>query len=683
MARGSFPGSCRRRIGLLFASLLLWSACAAVPPLTWFWANPLPHGNNVYDLAYLSGLTVQVGDRGQLHISLDRNLWVPQSTRTESALRAATFFQNRLLVTGESGTVVYGEFASLTNLSVPAPLTLIDLQTPDWLEGVAASATTAVAVGDNGAVYTSSDGTNWARQAQTFSTWLRSVAFGQNLFVAVGEGGFIAASTDGLKWTKRTSGTTKNLNRVTAIGNQWIVVGDGGAVLRSPNKDATQWSAFNPASGATNDLYFVTAVTNTLGIATLVGGASDLRLHQPLLGWSDETSRSKTFPAPKWPYYCGFWDGLYHAVGGSSGMFVEGFATNIVSTSLQWVTTSDSLRTWLWDVTRVGGRYYAAGDLGTIQSSKDGVNWEVELVPGLATNSVLLGVGGRADLLVAAGTKGTLLTSSNGVVWTAVSPAPVANDLQGVAVLGNEVYVTGGAGTVLSSTDGRSWRLRGNLAPSFLSSITAYPQGLVCVGADGLVFTSPEGAGWTRRSTGTTNWLSRVRYVGGQLLAVGEQGTILASLDGTNWVSRPSGTTAWLNDVACFNGAFYVAGTQGTVLVSPDATNWTSVGSITQKSLYAMASDRNQLITVGIEGLILRGQPGPLVILDYQRVQGTNAFQLSGPPGRQLQLEMAPGVSVWTNLAQARFLNNSGSLILGEARANPPPQASFRGRVLP
>ncbi len=35
---------------------------------------------------------------------------------------------------------------------------LVDLNTPNWLESVAASTNLAVAVGDNGAIYTSTEG---------------------------------------------------------------------------------------------------------------------------------------------------------------------------------------------------------------------------------------------------------------------------------------------------------------------------------------------------------------------------------------------------------------------------------------------------------------------------------------------------------------------------------------------
>lgn len=671
------PG-CRWLAGFVLAWLFTLAGTAS--ELTWLWANPHPHGNNLYDIAYVKGLNVAVGDRGQLYTSLDRELWIPQETRTTRALRAITPFQDRLVVVGEAGTVVCADLTSLTNLNGSAAVSRVDLGTTDWLEGVTASSKLVVAVGDNGAIYSSPDGTNWTRRPQGFSTWFRSVAYGQNLFVGVGESGLVATSSDGLNWTRRTSGTTANLNRVAWVGGQCLAVGDGGTIIRSSN--GTTWRAFSPAAGITSDLYFVAGETNSLGGIShaLVGGDSVLRVYQPLTAWTDETNPTKSFAAPSWSYYCGVWDGIYYAAGGPAGVMAQGFKTNLVG-NFDWINDADSVRAWLWDIGQLGSQYFAVGDLGTILSSSDGVNWELNLVPGSAADSVIMGIGGVPGRFVAVGSRGTILTSANGVVWGAVTPSPVQNDLQGVAVWGGEIFVSGGAGTILSTADGASWRVRPAPTTSFLSSLAATPQGLVCAGADGMLFTSTDGSGWTRRMTGTTNWLSRVRSVGGLLLAVGENGTILTSLDGAVWTQRSSGTTSWLNDVAWFEGAFYAVGTQGTVLSSPDGVSWTSIGTVTQKSLYGVRAGTHQLLAVGIDGVILRGQPGSLVFTDYQRVQGTNSFRLSGKPGRLLNLEQATQLNQWAPLQQARFLDNSASLILIEGRTNAPSREAYRGRI--
>src|SRR5262245_32716236 len=94
-------------------------------PLIWRWSNPQPHGNNIIDMGYADGLTVQIGERGQIHTSEDLNLWIPRDSHTNTSLRALTFLGGRLVITGESGTVLYADVIDDFRAS--------NLGTTDWL----------------------------------------------------------------------------------------------------------------------------------------------------------------------------------------------------------------------------------------------------------------------------------------------------------------------------------------------------------------------------------------------------------------------------------------------------------------------------------------------------------------------------------------------------------------------
>jgi photosystem II stability/assembly factor-like uncharacterized protein len=87
-----------------------------------------------------------------------------------------------------------------------------------------------VAVGFNGMILTSPDGTNWTSRTGTGN--LQDVAFGNGQFVAVGQNGTILTSPDGENWAVRTSGTTQHLYGVAYGHNQFIVVGDNGTILK-------------------------------------------------------------------------------------------------------------------------------------------------------------------------------------------------------------------------------------------------------------------------------------------------------------------------------------------------------------------------------------------------------------------------------------------------------------------
>src|SRR5258705_9993 len=139
---------------LLWPMLLMAAADspAAHVPARWRWSNPTPHGGNIFDMAYGIGLTAAVTERGQIFTSEDLQFWQPRDSGTTNSLRAVIFFNGRLIITGERGTVLYGE--SLDDLR------LINLETPDWLDGVAASPNLLATVGDRGAIYTSTNCTN-------------------------------------------------------------------------------------------------------------------------------------------------------------------------------------------------------------------------------------------------------------------------------------------------------------------------------------------------------------------------------------------------------------------------------------------------------------------------------------------------------------------------------------------
>jgi hypothetical protein len=669
-SRGARTCASRRSRWCWAAVLVLAAWIQSVPatitiPPPWRWSNPAPHGANVVDLAANSDLTVQVGERGQIYLSDDWQTWIPRDTYTTAALRGATFFNGRLVISGEAGTIMFADdpwnFHGLT------------LGTTDWLESVAASTNLVVAVGDNAAIYTSADAVNWQRITPSFNNWLRSVACSGTNFVAVGEGGMIASSVSGNAWQVRASGTTTNLNRVAWLGDHYLAVGDGGKAFTSAN--GSQWSAVN--LGATNYLFAAAGVTNS----HLAAGNLEARLTENGGTWSNQLSAALTAPAPLWTYYTALWNDGYYLLSGRSGMVVIGAKTNPAE-SVKWEPLVESVRSWLWAVTRTPTHYLAVGDYGTILSSPNGVDWDYELVPLTVTNSVLLGVGGNSNLLLAAGSQGTILWATNIYLWKTNSTKPTTNDLQGVCFDGANFILTGGNGTVLTSVTGTNWTRRTAPTTAFLMSVASFPGGLVTVGSGGAILTSTDrGTNWTTRAAGTTNWLSQVRWLNDRLMAVGQNGSLLSSTDGVQWRTNASGTTAWLNAADFVEGTWFVVGNLGTVLASPDATNWFSLGTLTKKSLYGVTIHNGQLITVGTEGAILRSQlvpdPTPIQVAKFSRASGINVFLFTGATDQQFRLQSSADLTTWTDGALLEFLDGSGTLIYAEDTSSIPREKQY------
>ena len=137
--------------------------------------------------------------------------------------------------------------------------------------------------------------------------------------------------------------------------------------------------------------------------------------------------------------------------------------------------------------------------------------------------------------------------------------------------------------------------------------------------------------------------------------------------------------------------------TQGTVLTSTNAVDWTNRGTITLKSLFAAATDSEQLIVVGIEGIILRSQvvPNltPVSILSYSRFESddsttvNNLFLFGGEADQQFTLDsrLAFDTNTWVTGLRLEFYDGSDTFYYLETMpaTNAPPQRFYRGTLTP
>jgi len=79
-------------------------------------------------------------------------------------------------------------------------------------------------------------------------------------------------------------------------------------------------------------------------------------------------------------------------------------------------------------------------------------------------------------------------------------------------LFGQSFVSVGNSGTILTSSDGILWTKRTSGKWEYLSGVT-YGNGLfVTVGNLGNIYTSSDGTSWTTRTTGTSNHLEGVTY---------------------------------------------------------------------------------------------------------------------------------------------------------------------------
>ncbi len=192
-------------------------------------------GNDLYALATNgTGGYVAVGRNGTILSSADGQVWNVQTSGTTNDLHAITYGNGIWIAVGRSGTLL----ASLNavNWSAIASNTTQNLKGVTY--GVAVNSTTLVAsamfiaVGAAGTQLTSIDnGLTWT--ASTINNGLNNlnaVSYGRQ-FVTIGNNGSIFTSTDGSTWTHQTSGTSNDLNSIAHSTTNISVVGAAGTNL--------------------------------------------------------------------------------------------------------------------------------------------------------------------------------------------------------------------------------------------------------------------------------------------------------------------------------------------------------------------------------------------------------------------------------------------------------------------
>ena len=157
--------------------------------------------------------------------------------------------------------------AGTATASLPAPWTAGAALGANDLRGVTWG-TVFVAVGANGAMDSSTDGTTWTALNSGVATNLNAAAY-RGVYLAAGDGGAMLYSTDAITWTPRTTGTANNLNAIATNSGVFVAVGAKGTIVISG--DGITWTA--AANSATaNDLFAVTHFGDSLWIAVGASG---------------------------------------------------------------------------------------------------------------------------------------------------------------------------------------------------------------------------------------------------------------------------------------------------------------------------------------------------------------------------------------------------------------------------
>lgn len=190
-------------------------------------------------------------------------------------------------------------------------------------------------------------------------------------------------------------------------------------------------------------------------------------------------------------------------------------------------------------------------------------------------------------LLVAVGGAGTIVTSSNGTDWV-LQNSTTTNDLNKVIWAANMYVAVGRGGTVLTSVDGINW-VNQKTDLYFDLNYAVYGSGLFVVGGYGASFlTSASGSGWSMHLFNPNELPDNVEFSNGVFVGViNYESLILHSTDGVHWrqVGKNSITsTPYLT--SCGNLFFIYGNINGGLQASQDGLSWQEIDSMADVTIF-------------------------------------------------------------------------------------------------
>ena len=287
--------------------------------------------------------------------------------------------------------------AGTATASLPAP----------WAAGVAPGAndlrgvtygTVFVAVGANGAMFSSADGIQWTALNSGVAGNLNAADF-LAVYLAAGDGGVMLYSIDAVTLTAQTTGTGNNLYSIANNQvNLFVAVGAHGTILNS--SDGKTWvAAASSEKATTEDLRAVSHASGGAWVAVGTNGA--LITSSDGSNWTSVISNA----------------GLNTLYGVAAGM-------NTVYTVASGLIPATSVFS-----------YAAVGAGGTLVTSLDAVTWTRQPDIGAGART-LFAVTHSAPLsgsqFVAVGAGGSIFTSADGNTWAGPQPSTTTSNLTAI-----------------------------------------------------------------------------------------------------------------------------------------------------------------------------------------------------------------------------------------------------------
>ena len=246
------------------------------------------------------------------------------------------------------------------------------------------------------------------------------------------------------------------------------------------------------------------------------------------------------------------------------------FAFDPINKSKTKITSPTT--SWLRQVHFQQSKFVAVGDGGTIITSQDGLTWTAQ-TSGAANNLngvYFDGVG----TWVAVGSGGQILTSSDAITWTQATSG-TTSILNDVFFQDSKWVVVGASGVTVSSSDAVTWTVGSVGSTIQLNGIHFQNQLWVAVGLSGRIYHSTDAVTWTQQILSVDLW--SVIFQNGIWLVTttGSNQDLYTSIDGINWVQQNENFQNDQMRTAFYGGGIWImAGDNGYIVSSQDAETW-------------------------------------------------------------------------------------------------------------
>ncbi|MEZ5278101.1 MAG: hypothetical protein R3F07_17090 [Opitutaceae bacterium] len=233
----------------------------------------------------------------------------------------------------------------------------------------------------------------------------------------------------------------------------------------------------------------------------------------------------------------------------------------------------------IYDLDRDGDRW-AALTPNAAWYSADGLSWaRFSFETWHNLNTIALG----PDRLVVGLNTGMVLVRRMGIDDAWIEVPLTSFGASGVSVaFGDGLYQARTDGRILTSTDGLNWTAKPLVLGQWLTHLDHTAAGWFIPDAEGPVAHSSDGHNWVQRDTGTgpVGCFDVDISPSGTWVGVGSSGLIVTSTDGVEWIRRDSGAGPSLYGMARINGRWIAGGSNGAITTSNDGIRWstTTVG---------------------------------------------------------------------------------------------------------